>query len=180
MRYVAFLRAINVGGRVVKMERLRELFSEAGFSDVATHVASGNVLFTSRRGGESAVEKRIEQALGAALGYEVAAFLRTPSEMETVAAREPFPAAAAASAHGQYVGFLKVPLRRDEVRLVEGVRTPNDDLRVQGREIHWLCRERSPKSIALPGRIERALRIPATFRNVTTVRSVAALLGEAD
>lgn len=179
MRYVAFLRAVNVGGRVVKMDRLRGLFAEAGFSGVSTQIASGNVLFTAARGTAGALEKRIERSLAEALGFEVATFLRTPSELSAVARREAFPNVAAVTAHGLYVGFLKAPLVREQVRLVEGLCTPNDDLLVHGREIHWLCLERSLKSIGLPGRIEKALRIPATFRNVRTVRQIAARLEEA-
>ena len=46
-RYVAFLRAINVGGHVVKMEALRKLFESMGFQRVETYIASGNVIFDS-------------------------------------------------------------------------------------------------------------------------------------
>ncbi len=176
MRSVAFLRAVNVGGRVVKMDRLRVLFSEIGFSGVSTHIASGNVLFTAARGRAGDLERKIETALGKALGFEVAAFLRTRAEVEAIAARQPFPAADAAAAHALYVGFLKEPLSPDQARAVLGLAGANDLLAVHGREVHWLCRERSPKSIALPGRIEKALRLPATFRNVTTVGQIRDLL----
>ena len=49
MKYAAFLRAINVGGRVVKMDRLRTLFEAAGLRGVETFIASGNVVFESGR-----------------------------------------------------------------------------------------------------------------------------------
>ncbi|HXW01123.1 MAG TPA: DUF1697 domain-containing protein, partial [Anaerolineae bacterium] len=44
-KYIAFLRAINVGGHTVKMDYLRRLFEEMGFSKVETFIASGNVIF---------------------------------------------------------------------------------------------------------------------------------------
>ena len=47
MRYVALLRAINVGGRTVKMDRLRVLFEEMKLQNVQTYIASGNVIFDS-------------------------------------------------------------------------------------------------------------------------------------
>ena len=50
MKAIAFLRAVNVGGRVVKMDRLRALFEGEGFTGVETFIASGNVIFDSRRG----------------------------------------------------------------------------------------------------------------------------------
>ena len=48
IRYVAFLRAINVGGHIVKMDALKKSFVRLGFDDVDTFIASGNVLFSSR------------------------------------------------------------------------------------------------------------------------------------
>ena len=57
MRYVALLRAVNVGGRTVKMDRLRTLFEELKLRNVETFIASGNVIFESTAGA-SALESR--------------------------------------------------------------------------------------------------------------------------
>jgi hypothetical protein len=88
-RHIAFLRAINVGGRIVKMDRLRALFSDMGFTGVETFIASGNVIFESRAGA-AALEKRIQQQLERALGYAVVTFVRSPAEVARVARLEPF------------------------------------------------------------------------------------------
>src|ERR1043165_1265766 len=84
-RYVAFLRAINVGGHIVKMDQLRELFKQMGFDNVETFIASGNVLFSSSSHDADLIEKQIEDALEEALGYPVGAFVRTPDEIQAVA-----------------------------------------------------------------------------------------------
>jgi len=175
-RYVAFLRAVNVGGHVVKMERLRRHFEETGFTGVATYIASGNVLFTAGRGRAATLEAKIERTLEAALGWEVATFLRTPAEVADVAAREPFPPDDVAVAHGVYVGFLKAPLGPEQHDFLHGLRTPTDELAVLGREVWWLCRVRSAGSDFSGGRLEKALGIRATFRNLTTVKAIAARL----
>ena len=175
-RYVGFLRAVNVGGRVVKMERLRQLFEETGFTGVSTHLASGNVLFTAGRGRSATHEAKLERALGAGLGWEVATFLRTPAEMAAVVERLPFPAEDVATAHAVYVGFLKVPPAPEAHALLHGLRTPTDALEVHGREIYWLCRVRTAASELSGGSLEKALKLVATFRNMTTVRAVAAKL----
>jgi uncharacterized protein (DUF1697 family) len=44
-KYVAFLRAINVGGHTVKMDHLRRLFEALGFTNVETFIASSDVVF---------------------------------------------------------------------------------------------------------------------------------------
>lgn len=175
-RYAAFLRAVNVGGRVVKMERLRQLFEESGFTGVSTYIASGNVLFTAGRGRATTLEAKIEKALGAALGWEVSAFLRTPAELAAVAAHEPFAAEEVAVAHAVYVGFLKSPPGDAQHALVHGFRTPTDELAVNGREVWWLCRTRFSESEFSAQRLEKALGLVTTFRNATTVRAVAARL----
>src|SRR5512140_195973 len=90
-RKIAFLRAINVGGHVVKMDALRAIFSSLGFTDVETFIASGNVVF-SANGSDSALETKIETALEKELGYAVATFVRSIDELGTIAARELFPA----------------------------------------------------------------------------------------
>ena len=66
-RLVAFLRAINVGGHIVKMDQLRKLFAELGFANVETFIARGNVLFDSSSKSGPALEKKIEKHLKAAL-----------------------------------------------------------------------------------------------------------------
>ena len=175
-RYAAFLRAVNVGGRVVKMERLRQLFEETGFTGVATHIASGNVLFTAGRGRAVALEAKIEKALEAGLGWEVTTFLRTPAELAAVVAALPFSPDAVGEAHGVYVGFLKEPLSPERHALVHGFRTPGDEFAVTGREVWWLCRSRSSDSDFSGGKLEKALDVRATFRNLTTVRTIATRL----
>ena len=62
-RYVAFLRAVNVGGRIVKMDALRGHFAAAGFANVETFIASGNVIFDTRAKAGPALEAKIEAAL---------------------------------------------------------------------------------------------------------------------
>jgi uncharacterized protein (DUF1697 family) len=90
-RYIAFLRAINVGGHTVKMETLRRLFEGLGFSDVETFIASGNVIFDSPIEETRSLEKKIEVHLKENFGYEVATFIRTPTELAEIINYRPFP-----------------------------------------------------------------------------------------
>ena len=62
-RYIAFLRAINVGGRTVKMDELRTLFAAMGFAGVATFIASGNVIFAADHPDAAALQLQIEGEL---------------------------------------------------------------------------------------------------------------------
>src|ERR1700694_4608695 len=89
-KYVAFLRAINVGGHTVKMDHLRNLFEAMGFSNVETFIASGNVIFDSKSRSTKTLEIKIERSLETNLGYKVATFIRSISELVAVARYKPF------------------------------------------------------------------------------------------
>src|SRR5580658_2019879 len=104
-RYVAFLKAINVGGHVVKMEQLRQLFSALKFSNVETFIASGNVIFETKSTPDEKLEQKIEKHLEKALGYEVATFVRSIEEIQAISVYEPFSSEAVKAAHVVSVGF---------------------------------------------------------------------------
>src|SRR5438093_11101582 len=98
VRFIAFLRAINVGGHTVKMDDLRRLFESLGCSNPETFIASGNVIFESPVEDVRTLEKSIERHLRTALGYEVATFIRTAPELADIAKFQPFPAELAGEA----------------------------------------------------------------------------------
>lgn len=90
MRYIALLRGINVGGRQVKMERLRALFTEVGLANVRTYIQTGNVFFDTEESDRYALSAAIEAHLLEALGFAVPTFLRTVEELERSVALDPF------------------------------------------------------------------------------------------
>ena len=79
--YIAFLRAVNVGGRFVRMAELRESLTAAGFGEVATHIQSGNVLVTSRRRSCEAVAADLRATLSDRAGFDIPAIVRTPAQL---------------------------------------------------------------------------------------------------
>ena len=91
VRYVAFLRGINLGKRRVAMTRLKALFEELGYGDVATFIASGNVVFSSPSRDAAALETEIASHLEATLGYDVDTFVRTSAEVIKITARRFLP-----------------------------------------------------------------------------------------
>ena len=180
-QYVAFLRAINVGGRSVTMERLRALFEALRFSGVATFIASGNVIFSTRRSTPATLEARIESRLASALGYDVATFVRPVSDLPAIAALPPFATAELPPPDegAVWIGFLKAEPAADARRRFEALSSDLDRLRVDGREAYWVCRTRMSDSAVSSARLEKILGAPATFRNVTTVRKIAATYARA-
>ena len=171
-RYVAFLKAINVGGHVVQMDELRELFSGLKFSNVETFIASGNVIFKTKSAPDQKLEQRIEKHLEAALGYAVGTFVRSMEEIRVVSEHEPF------SKKGLVlnVAFIRQPLTASVVEQVMGFNTEVDDFHVHGREVYWLCqiRQSDSKFPAKAKKFERTIGGEATWRNMNTVVRLAA------
>jgi uncharacterized protein (DUF1697 family) len=173
-RYIAFLRAINVGGHTVKMNQLRELFAAIELANVETFIASGNVIFDSPKADAQALERQIESHLLQALGYAVATFLRTPAEVAAVARYQPFaPDEHADESNWLYVAFLPAPPADAAAQKLLALRTPLDDFHVHGREFYWLRRRALGESTFAAGLFEKTLGLPATMRNITTVKKLA-------
>jgi uncharacterized protein (DUF1697 family) len=177
-KYIAFLRAINVGGHIVKMEQLRRLFEEMEFANVETFIASGNVIFDSRSSA-SASEKKIEKFLKQKLGYEVATFIRTLPELAAIDQYKPFSETELYTAgHTLYVGFLANILPKAAVKNVSSLAGVVDDLHVFNREVYWLCRTSFGDSEVSGAVLAKALGTPTTFRNINTVRRLVAKYGK--
>ena len=172
-RYVALLRAINVGGHTVKMDRLRALFEEMGLANVETFIASGNVLFDSSSKSAATIESRTERHLEIALGYDVTTFVRPLAELGGIAASHPFESFER-NGHALSVGFLKEALGADARQRLLALQAGYDEFHLHDREVYWLCHGKMSDSKAWGRPLDKALGAHITFRNVTTVRKLAA------
>jgi uncharacterized protein (DUF1697 family) len=180
--YIAFLRGMNLGRRRVKMDALRALFTELGFAGVATFIASGNVLFTAKSRDEAKLARQIETHLLRSLGYEVPTFLRTRTELSAALAFTPFSASEmAAPGNTVHVGFWREAPAAAMARKLPAIRTDVDAFAVNGREFYWLCRIPTHESKVWTLPEMKALRLPpATLRNITMLRRLAAGFAAAD
>lgn len=174
-RYIAFLRAINVGGHTVKMDALRKLFEGLGFLNVETFIASGNVIFETPIEETLGLEKKIEGHLKENLGYEVATFLRTPTDLAEIVNYRPFPPPELdAEGSWLYIAFLPATLADESKGKLMALRNPIDDFHIHGRELYWLRRRKVGESTFSGALLEKTLGMPATMRNSTTVKKIAA------
>jgi uncharacterized protein (DUF1697 family) len=174
-KYVAFLRAINVGGtHVVKMDHLRGLFESLGFKNVATVIASGNVIFDSPSKSATALEKKIESHLQTALGYEVVTFVKSTSDLKAIAEYRPFDDAAMdATGHVLYIGFLTGSPSDEAKHKLASLATEDEEFHFSGHELYWLRRKQFSDSKLSGPLLEKTLGMRTTLRNSTTVKKIA-------
>lgn len=89
-RLFAFLKGINVGGHIVRKEKLIEDFTSLGFNNVSTFKQSGNIIFETSLTDSKKITIMIEDKLKITLGYEVPTFLRTIAQLQNIINQEPF------------------------------------------------------------------------------------------
>jgi uncharacterized protein (DUF1697 family) len=179
-RYIAFLRAINVGGHTIKMEILRQLFESFGFSEVQTFIASGNVIFGSIAQDPAVLELRISAGLQSALGFDVATFLRTAEELAPIASYQPFPQAELDAAVANNIIFLPGPLDDPAKQKLMKLRTDIDRFSVHAREVYWLCHRKQSQSTFSNAVLEKTLGTKSTIRGVNTILKLAAKIATLD
>jgi uncharacterized protein (DUF1697 family) len=165
--HAAFLRGINLGkSRRVKNEDLRVAFEEAGFEDVATFRASGNVILGAEKGlGDAEVAARAEAALATSLGFEVVAFVRTVEEVATIATREPFEEEVVAASAGKLqVAMLPDAPGRPAQAEALSLATDDDRLAIHG----------GVSDSELDLKALEALLGPWTMRTMGTIEAISA------
>ena len=167
MKYVAFLRAINVGGHaIIKMADLKKMFEAAGLENVQTYIQSGNVIFESTEKNAAVLTKQIEPQLEKAVEYKIHVFVRTMRQVRSIVDKAPF---TAKDGEMTYVTFLdKKPGKKSQQALLSH-KSDADDFAFSGRELYNLRRDRE-ESIFSGNFVEKILKMPATTRNLTTIR----------
>jgi uncharacterized protein (DUF1697 family) len=173
-KYIAFLRAINVAGRYVKMERLRSIFESMGFTEVETFINSGNIIFSSDTDNSRILEQEIERQLQTDLGFEVPTFIRTAQELAVIASYQPFSDLELQFAVALNIAFLIDPIATDNIKVLNSLQTSVDDFHSNDREIYWLCRVKQSDSKFSNAILEKKLKLKSTLRGVDTIIKIAA------
>jgi len=167
--FIALLRAVNVGGTgKLQMSDLKNICEQLGFERVQTYIASGNVVFSSRKS-EAAIKAALEKRLEAYAGKPVGVLVRSAGQMAQVLTDNPFPKAAP---NRTMAVFLD---RAPPADALAGIRGQGDEQIALGRReiyIHYG-----------DGMAKSKLVVPSaktgTARNINTVATLARMAAEA-
>jgi uncharacterized protein (DUF1697 family) len=168
-----FLRAVNVGKRVLKMERARAVLQENAFLDVASHIQTGNLLVSTPMRSTARVEAAVGECLSEVAGFEIVAMARQPAEVTSlVVAVDGIPAALPATP-SRYVAFCRDAVGAEARRQLEQWETPGERAFLVGRDV--VVELAKPFHTARLGnaQVEKIVGGPATTRNITVVRTLA-------
>lgn len=177
-RHVAFLRAINVGGRaIVKMEDLKRAFVAAGCKNVATVIQSGNVVFEAPDEKLAVLARKIGAKLKSLIGHEPGLVLRSARELDAAVRAAPFMELEGRRDVKLYVVFLaEKPKEKPSFPITSG-KEALSLLAMKDREVYVVSRRKSNGFYGFPnGVVESQLGVSATSRNWSTVSKIAELL----
>lgn len=167
--WIAFLRAINVGKRQMKMAELKALCAGLGFERVKTILASGNVRFEA----DGDPRARLEAGIAARWGWTSEAVMRSAAEIEAMLGSAPFAAYPEDERYHRYVLMFDRPLPAHTKPT--GIAGDFDVVRVDEREV-YLVGYRQPDGRHGPGmdKLDRQFDkgMIATSRNWKTIPKV--------
>jgi uncharacterized protein (DUF1697 family) len=174
-RMVALLRAVNVGGRKLPMAELRALCGALGWTNVATYIQSGNVVFDADCTPAEA-EAALEARIAAAYGYDAPTVVRTAAHWAGYAPACPFPEAARATPNFLLLLVSKQPPAAGAVDAIQSRAQAGEVVRQAGDGIWIHFPNGSGTSKITPTIIDKAIGSPATSRNCRTVVTLQEML----
>ncbi len=171
MKFVAFIRGINVGGKtIVKMERLRDLLSAAGLESVRTYIQSGNIAFESESLDEDSARQVIEDVMSREF-FQTPVMVRSRDELARLIAENPF-AGDEYEEKQLHLVFLNNPLPDEKAELLLAQQSPNERFEIRGRDIYCLLLAGVADSALGKKFIENKLKTASTARNWRTMNAV--------
>ncbi len=171
--YVAFLRAVNVGGRFVKMDAMRAALDASGFEEVETHIQSGNVRLRTALRSPSRVESALEDCLAAFAGFSVAAMVRTPQQVRALETEADGIPPLLSPQGRRYIAVAKGPIGGDSRAEMESYDATDERARALTGAVlleYGLAFNRSRLSGA---RLERMAGQPLTARDFKVIRALS-------
>lgn len=170
-QYIAFLRAVNVGGRFVKMEDLKKMLAMPGIKNISTYIQSGNVVFESGEADRDVLVRKIEARLLKGAGFEVKTLIRTMPDMEAIVKNNPF------KKHGEdmalHVSFLSEEPGAEMVKQLQSLQTELEKFRFDGTTVYILVKKGAYGETKFSNTfLEKKLKVAATTRNWATVNKM--------
>lgn len=174
MKYVAFLRGINVGGKtIIKMEELRKVFVSLGFANVKSYIQSGNVIFETDETDEIKLTAKIENAVETNF-FKTPVMVRSIVEIKNAVENNPF-------AHEDFedklfhLVFLAEKLSDEKVEILLANNREQEKFAVRNREVYCLLRDGVADSLLGKKFIDNKLKVAATARNWRTIHKIIEL-----
>jgi len=167
--YISILRGINVGGHnQVKMDALRQLYAELGYSSIQSYIQSGNVIFASGLSDINYLEKNIREKIFETFGLKVSVLVMTIVELKTVLENNPYIKDTMKNPAFIHLTFLSgIPDKELVEKIPTGYYLP-DEFYISGKTIYLYCPAGYGNTKLSNNFFENKFRLTATTRNLKT------------
>lgn len=170
-RYVAFLRGVNLGStNKISMPELRAMATDLGYTDVATYINSGNLVFASPKKA-STLEQEIASALEQTFGASIDVAVRTPAQLRKIVDKNPYPDGSPSQVT---VAFLTKAAPAQAKERVAAMATEAEPYTFAGPEVYVYYSDGIGKS-KLAEKFSAVIGVSSTVRNMNTVTKVLAM-----
>ena len=176
--HVALLRAVNVSGTgKVAMAELRALAERLGFTEAATVLQSGSLVFAAE-GSEHDLRDRLTDALASEFGLKTTVIVRTAAAWRTLVSANPYTDEARDDPSHMVVMPLSDAPKPGGLEALRAAIQGREVVELRGKDLYAVYRDGIGDSKLLIGVIEKALGVKTTGRNWNTVMKIAALLNQ--
>ncbi len=176
--YIAILRGINVSGqKIIKMAELREHLSSLNFTNLATYIQSGNIVFQSKTADNNAIEDKIQKNIKDNYGFDVPVIVRSLKEWQMIVDRFPFNIEHCDINRLGFT-FLKDKPTHIPVEEINKYKAVNDEVVYTEKEIYLHIPDGFGKSKLTNNVFERKLKAAATTRNWKTTQKLLKMANE--
>ncbi len=170
-KYIALLRGINVGGRIVKMINLKACFEDMGFQNVTSVLQSGNVLFDSEIDDIAGLRAKIESGVGERFNYPARILVYPLKQIEKIAAAYPFDTSDEGSQH--YVVFLEGNTAEELSQEVTNLNDNTEEIKKAKPVIYWRVKKGMTTDSPFAKYLTKAkYKASNTVRNVKTLKKI--------
>ncbi len=174
--FIAILRGINVSGnRMIKMDDLRQMFLNMGFTRIKTYIQSGNVIFQSLQDDIKQLEEIISTQIHSQYGFQVPVIVISIGELKYIIDNNLYLTDNTKTLNHLHVTFLSACPKQILVDELNSDQSLTDDFIIDKRVVYLHCPQGYSKSKLSNGFIENKLKVSATTRNWKTMNELLAL-----
>jgi uncharacterized protein (DUF1697 family) len=178
--YLALLRGINVSGKkIIKMEDLRKLMGDAGYTNVKTYIQSGNIVFESIEEPKGKLAKAIEVLIEKHYGFDVTVFITDKIAVEAAIDKNPFTEGREEEPPGfkkLYVTFLSGAPFPENMEKLRQAPIGNDRIALIDDILYFMLESKVSDSKLSNSLIESKLKLKATTRNWNTTLKLLTMM----
>jgi uncharacterized protein (DUF1697 family) len=171
--YIALLRGINVGGKMLKMADLKEAVAGLGFEDARTYLQSGNMVFKAKKASNAELAEQIASAIKTHRAMEVKIMVRSIREWDRVISDNPYPQTEE-KPKTVHAFILDNQPAEERIAILKTKDAGSEEWEIIGDALYLHTPDGFGKSV-LGNLVERTLKVPMTARNWNTVKALKEL-----